>query len=64
MTTVSPLIRPVIHDSDPHSEHAVWLLLEGVDGTFNDKGTHWLKDHFDMTNLYNELVVIILVTHE
>lgn len=28
MFEVCPLIRPAIQDEDPHSEHAVWFLLE------------------------------------
>ena len=62
-----PLIRPIIKDPDDNSEHAVWFLLEEVDGTNSQKtgmskSTGWLKNHMVITNVDHKLVVPIMVT--
>lgn len=67
MFDVVPLIRPIIKNEDPDSEHAVWFLLDEVDGTYSAKGSmsrskHWLKHHLEIMNVDNEFVVPIMVT--
>lgn len=69
MHEVLPLIRPAIKDDDPNSEHAVWFLLDEVNGTFNDrtglsKSLHWLRNHLEITNVDQEYVVPIMVTRD
>lgn len=69
MFDVCPLIRPVIQDEDPNREHAVWFLLDEVNGTYDAKSgiaksKHWLKAHLEIMNVDNELVVPIMVSRD